>query len=68
MKKIIYWIHISKTHINKGPCRNINDKPTSKKDEVTFLKDAAQAQGQLYEGRHSKRITWYVLVTTIIQD
>ena len=58
-----FWMHI-----NKGPCRNINDKPTSKKDEVTFLKDAAQAWGQLYKGQHSKRVTWYVLVTKIVQD
>ena len=59
----VFWMHI-----NKGPCRNINDKCTSKKDEVTFLKDAAQAWGQLYKRQHSKRVTWYVLVTKIVQD
>ena len=40
-----FWMHV-----NKGPCRNINDKPTPKKDEVTFLKDAAQAWGNFTRG------------------
>ena len=67
-EQMIYCIHFSKTHINKGPCRNISDEFKSKKDEVTFLKDAAQARGQLYERWHSKRIMGYVVVTTIVQD
>lgn len=59
-EQMVFCIHFSETHINKGHCRNINNKSASKRNEITFLKDAAPSWGRLYEGRHSKRITWYV--------
>lgn len=66
-EQMVFCIHFSETHINKGHCRNINNKSASKRNEITFLKDAAPL-GDFTRGGTARGLRDMFLVTSIVQD